>query len=263
MASNDKVAAAKKAAQAQVKARERRALVIWIVLGVVLVGLFAALVAYIVRQNDVGDLGSGDGASVTVASDNGGIPVGQEGVVGQDLDESRVRLDVYFDFLCPYCNLFEQTQGQTLEELRSEGKVDVYYHPLNFLDRLSQGTQYSTRSASAAALVAQEDPDAFLDFMELMFQNQPAENTSGLSDEQIVEIAKQAGVAEDVAERIPDHEYATWVRQATEKASQDGVGFTPQLAINGELQDPQADPDAVNWTVDGALRQAIEDAATT
>lgn len=252
MANNDKVVAAKKAAQAQVKAQERKALVMWIVVGVVLVGAFAALVAYIVRANDVAPL---------EGEDNGGLGVGASGVVGQDLDPSHVRLDIYFDFMCPYCNLFEQTQGDTVDELRSAGTVDVYYHPLNFLDRLSQGSEYSTRSASAAALIANEEPDKFLDFVKIMFENQPAENSSGLSDDQIVDLAKQAGVSDEVANKIPDHEYASWVRSATETASQDGVAFTPQLALNGKLQDPQSDSSAVNWGEDGALKKAIEDLA--
>lgn len=257
MANKDKVAAARKAAQAQVKTRERRALVLWIVAGVVLVGLFAALVAYIVRQSEVGDLTAGGDGVPAVTTDNGAIPVGSEGVAGQDLDPSRARLDIYFDFMCPYCRMFEETQGQMLDELQADGVVDVYYHPVNFLDRLSQGTQYSSRAGSAAALIADEQPEAFIPFLRLMFANQPAENTRGLSDDQIVEIAKQAGVSDEIAERIPDYEYVTWVRQATERANQDGVGFTPQLAINGELQDPQADENAVSWTVEGALRDAL------
>ena len=257
MASKDKVAAAKKAAQAQVKHRERQALIIWVV-GVVLVGLFAALVAYIVRQGEVsGEIGAGGEGVPAISTSDGAIPVGAQGIAGEDLDDTRARLDIYFDFMCPYCRLFEESQGAMIEQLQAEGVVDVYYHPLNFLDRLSRGSEYSTRAGAAAALVADEQPEAFIPFMRLMFANQPAENTSGLSDDQIVEIAKAAGVADEIAERIPDYEYATWMRQATERASRDGVGFTPQLAINGELQDPQADPNAVSWTVDGALRDAL------
>jgi len=257
MASKDKVAAARAAAQAQVKARERRALVMWIVLGVVLAGLFAALVAYIVRQAQVGEIGAGGSSVPTVSTENGAIPVGQGGVAGQDLDSSRVRLDVYFDFMCPYCQMFEQSQSSMLDELQAQGVVDVYYHPLNFLDRFSRGTQYSLRSASAAALVAQEQPDKFVDYVRLLFANQPKENTAGLDDATLVALAKQAGVDDAVAERIPDHEYAGWVRQATERASQDGVSFTPEIAINGELQDVNADSSAVNWSVNGALREAL------
>ncbi len=231
------------------------------VIGVILVGLFAALVAYIVRQSDVSGVSGKGQLDLAVASDNGGIPVGSSGIVNEDLDSVRVRMDVYFDFICPACSAFEQTQGETVSSLRSDGLVDVYYHPLAYLDVYSQGTDYSTRSASAAALIAAESPDSFLAFVEAMFVNQPAENTTGLTDAQIQAIASQVGIAEDVVARIPDHEYSSWVRMATERASKDGLPFTPTVAIDGVMQNPRDNPGDLNWSVDGALEQALRDAA--
>lgn len=251
----DKLAAAKKQAQAQVRAQERRTAVMWIVIGVVLVGLFAALVAYIVRQGDVADVGAGDQTTPTVASENYGFPVGTTGVVGEGLDDSRVRVDIYQDFMCPICGYFEQTQGATLDKLREDGTADVYYHPVSILDRASQGTAYSTRSASAAALIAQEAPDKFLEFSTALFKNQPEENSKGLTDATIQEIARVVGVPDDVVAKIPDHAYADWVRAATEKASVDGMTGTPTVAINGAIRTD------LNWSQEGALEQFVRDAA--
>ncbi len=256
------VALAKKRAQEQVRAQERRTAVMWIVIGVVLVGLFAALVAYIVRQGDVAAVGSGDQATPAVASENYGFPVGNTGVVGEGLDESRVRVDVYLDFMCPICGVFEATQGPVLDQLREDGTADVYYHPISILDRASQNTEFSTRSASAAALIAEEAPANFLDFAKEMFLNQPAESTSGLSDAQMQEIATAVGVPDDVVAKIPDHSYAAWVGSATEQASIDGMRGTPTVAINGVIQDPQANPDHLNWSAQGALLQAVQNAAS-
>ncbi|WP_291379459.1 thioredoxin domain-containing protein [Demequina sp.] len=258
--SSSVVAEAKRQAQAQTRAQSRRRAVGWSVTGIVLVALFVALVAYIVRQGDVSEV-SGEGQlDLAVASDNGGIPIGSTGVVGEELDSTRVRLDVYFDFMCPACRGFEQTHSEIVSELRAQGIVDVYYHPLGYLDGYSLGTEFSTRAASAAALVAAESPDDYLAFMEAMFVNQPAENTQGLTDAQIQAIASQVGIADDVVARIPDHEYTSWVRTATERASKDGLPFTPTLAINGDMQNPRDNPDDLNWTVEGALEQAIRDA---
>lgn len=257
----DKVALAKKQAQAQVRAQERRTAVTWIVIGVVLVGLFAALVAYIVRQGEVTDVGAGEQETLSVATENGAIPVGSNGVVGEDLDDSRVRVDVYLDFMCPICGVFEESQGPVLEQLREDGVADVYYHPVSILDRYSQGTEFSTRSASAAALIAEESPENFLGFIEAMFLNQPEEGTTGLSDAEIQEIARVAGVPDDVVAKIPNYAYTAWVRSATEQASIDGMKGTPTIAINGDMQDPQANPGDVNWGQPGALEQAILDAA--
>jgi protein-disulfide isomerase len=257
----DKVAIAKKQAQSQIRAQERRTAVIWIVIGVILVALFAALVAYIVRQSDVAAVGSGDQSIPAVASENYGLPVGNTGVVGEGLDDSRVRVDIYLDFMCPICGIFEQTQGPTLDALRADGTADVYYHPISILDGYSQNTAFSTRSASASALIAQESPENFLAFVKAMFVNQPAENTTGLSDAKIQEIAAAVGVPDDVVAKIPDHAYSSWVRSATEQASVDGLKGTPTVAINGVMQDPQANPDDLNWSTEGALLKFVQDAA--
>lgn len=265
MASNvpptDKLADAKKKAQAQVKAQERRTLVVWVLIGVVLVGLFGALIAYIVRQGDVDAINSDSKAVPAVASENGGFPVGTGGVVGEELDDTRVRLDVYLDFMCPICSQFEEFRGGEIDALREAGTLDVYYHPIAILDRFSNGTEYSTRSAAAAALVAQEAPDKFMAFSEALFVNQPAEGSNGLSDEEIQDVARAAGVPDAVVDKIPDHPYANWVRSATEQASIDGVGGTPTLSVNGKIQDPQNNADDLNWGDEGGITAFINEAA--
>lgn len=254
------VVEAKRQARANVVAQKRRAAVTWVVVGVIVVGLVSALIAFIVREGAVDDGAAAGASGGAVASDDGGFGVGSSGVVGQDLDASRVRLDVYFDFICPYCALLETSQAQMLEELRADGVVDVYYHPLAYLDNASQGTNYSTRAASAAALVAQESPESFVDFVLGLMENQPAEGTTGLTDEQIQSLAAGAGVPDAVVARIPDQEYASWVRSASEAASKQGVLYTPTLGFNGEIQDPTS-PDSVQWIQDGALRAAIMERA--
>ena len=253
-----KVADAKKKAQSQVRAQERRAMAVWVVIGVVVVALFAALVAYIVRQGDVDAVTSGDQSTPTIASDNGGFAVGTAGVVGEGLDDSHVRLDIYLDFMCPICGTFEEYRGAEIDALREAGALDVYYHPISILDSYSQGTAYSTRAASAAALVAEESPETFLAFATALFASQPEENSTGLTDAEIQAIATSAGVPDDVVAKIPDYAYSSWVRSATEQASVDGVGGTPTLALNGVIQDPQNNADDLNWGTDGAIAAAVQ-----
>ena len=162
--------------------------------------------------------------------------------------------------MCPICGYFEQTQGPTLDQLRQDGTADVCYHPISILDRASQGTAFSTRAASAAALIAQEAPDKFLTFTTAMFVNQPKEGSKGLTDAQIQSIATAAGVPANVVAKIPDHQYASWVRSATEKASVDGVTGTPTLALNGVIQDSKKAGD-INWTVAGSITTVVNKAA--
>ncbi len=258
--SNAKVAEAKRAAQARVDAQHRKAVVGWVVVGIVVLGLFAALIAFIVRQQSVGEVSGAGQLTPAIASEDGGFGVGSSGVVGEDLGAGAVKLDVYFDFICPYCGLFETSQAPLLAELRAEGLVDVYFHPVAYLDDQSSGTNSSTRAASAAALIAQESPESLVAFIQLMMEDQPAEGSTGLTDEQIQSIATAAGVDDDVVARIPQHEYAAWVRAQSEAASKAGVLYTPTLGFDGDIQDPSL-PASVQWAQEGALEQAIRDLA--
>ena len=92
--------------------------------------------------------------------------------------------------------------------------------------------------------------------------NQPAEHTVGLSDAQIQTLALEAGVSEALAAKIPDHEYVSWVRSASEAANKSGVMYTPTIGFNGKIEDP-TDPASVQWTREGALGQAITELSGT
>jgi len=255
---NAAVAQARKQAQAQVRADQRRVAALWVVGAIVVVVVFAILVAFIMRQNAVGSIDNPNQLNPTVTLDNGGIPVGSTGVAGQDLDASRVQVDVYFDFMCPVCNAFEQLNSTDLDALRAAGTADVIYHPIAILDPYSSGTNFSTRAASAAVLIAEESPESFVKFVALMFENQPAEHSRGLNDNQIQALAREAGVPDATVAKIPEYAFTQWVGSATERSSVDGVAGTPTVFINGETQDSRVNPDAIDWRIPGALRGAVE-----
>lgn len=208
---------------------------------------------------------------------SGGIPVGADGVAGSTATPAAdaVVVAVYSDYLCPICGVFEQTNGATLDQLRQSGEIVLEYHPVSILDRASGGTAYSTRSATAAALVAAEAPEAFVDFHNALFTNQPAEtsDTPYLTDTQLADIARTAGVPDAVAATIEsgeylgtqadaagkplDQTYVPWVLAATEQASKDlGQLGTPTIVIDGKVLDTKQ----YNWQEPGQLAQAIQDA---
>lgn len=261
-ANNDKVAEARKKAQAQIRAEQRRTTVLWIVAGVVLVGLFAGLIAFIVRQDSVGSINNPNQLTPGVATAEGGFVVGKNGIVGQDLDPNRVQVEVYVDFMCPVCKSFEMLNGPDLEAMLEEGLIDLTYHPIAILDHTSLGTAYSTRASSAAALIAEESPEHFVAFVTEMYNNQPSEYTRGLNDKQIQDIARSVGVPEETVAKIPDYAYAQWAQVATEQASIRGFNSTPNLVIDGVNHNPRANENAVNWSVPGAIRAAVEAAAS-
>lgn len=200
------------------------------------------------------------------ATDTGGIRVGADGVAGaEEVPEDAVVVTVYADFMCPVCGQFEEINGATLDELREAGEVVVEHHPVSILDRLAAGTRYSTRAATAAALIADRAPEAFNGFSTALYASQPAENTPGLSDAELAEIATAAGVPQDVAATIEDGSYlegddtfAPWVAAATQVASRE---FAPQFGTPTVLVDGENVADlGVDWRVEGELEAAIEQA---
>ena len=92
-------------------------------------------------------------------------------------------------------------------------------HPIAILDHLYQGSLYSTRSNNAGACVADFAPESFYDFMAAMYVNQPAETSTGLTNGEIVDVAKGAGVDDaDVDKCINGASFESWVTAATERA---------------------------------------------
>ena len=247
------------ALQKKQQAREKRSrLIVLSALGLGLIILVVAVVL-IFREGQKTPMEKVDNVPAGVVEDTG-IPVGADGVAGTE-NEGAPTLDVYVDFMCPVCGSFEQINGASIAEMREAGDVTLVVHPVAILDRTSQGTEYSTRAASAAAWVADRAPAQFSAFHDAMFASQPQEQTPGLSDEQIAQVAEQADVPAEVAAGIADgtarETYEEWVTASTEAAGSDpdvvnpetgGMG-TPTVLIDGER--------FAGWQTPGALTAAI------
>ena len=235
----------------QQKKREKRNRTIAISGLVAAVVVLAVVVALILGQTKTtagGAAYTGDAVKIadvakpSTAEDNGAIPVGATGKAGEKPAAGDVVVSVYLDYLCPYCHQFETANDAELATLRAAGGVTVEYHPVSILDRLSSGTEYSTRAANAVAVVADQAPDKFSAFNTALFANQPAENSQGLSDDEIAKLALTAGVPQSVVDKftatVPDKSWRTfapYVAALTTQASTDlGSSFaTPTVLING------------------------------
>lgn len=143
-------------------------------------------------------------------------------------------VDTYIDFMCPYCGQFEEAEGSQIAGLVDSGAITLNVHPVAILDSRSQGTEFSSRAASAMFAVAAADPDNALAFLSAMFANQPEEGTAGLTDEQIIDIATTAGVqmTADLEADITSNRYQKYAQTLS---LPEGATGTPTLAVNGEL----------------------------
>lgn len=166
-----------------------------------------------------------------------------------------VTVSVYADFMCPFCGQFERANGEALQSAVAAGTVKLEVHPMAFLDAQSAGSKYSTRAANAFITVASSDPDAALRFNQLLFANQPAEGSSGLSDDRLAALATQAGASADVVASFKEQRFVPWVNQLTQQAFDSGVTGTPTVKINGQ-------PFTGDLYTPGPLANAIQQAAS-
>ena len=125
--------------------------------------------------------------------------------------------------------------------LVDDGTITLNIHPISILDRSSQGTKYSTRAASAMYCVAVSDAEASVPFMQAMYANQPAEGSTGLTDDQILGIAKGVGVT-DIDSCVNDGRYMDYVTAMTREDSGQGGRRRDRHPHGGaERRDPDAD----------------------
>jgi protein-disulfide isomerase len=204
--------------------RRRRNVVVGVVVAVVL--LLVGGIGYAVQS-------SRDATGETVTPPHG--ITDQYALVRGDAD-APVTVTVYEDFMCPFCGQFESASRETLDSLVESGDVKVEYRVISFLDRYSNGTDYSTRSANAlAAVLDTAGTDAAVAFHDTLFEQQPAEGTDGLSDDQLVQYAVAAGATEaTVRAPIEERAFEGWVVNATDTANKDGIVSTPTVQVDGE-----------------------------
>jgi protein-disulfide isomerase len=254
----DRREAARKEAErlaAKQAATEKRNRLVIVVASVLVVALIGVAGFFIWKESQRTLLTEFEGARPAASTDTGGITFGPDAVAGTT-NEGGVEVEIYIDFMCPVCGSYDQVNREDIRTMLTDGDATVVYHPLNYLDQLSEGTLYSTRSANAFATVATDAPEAALDFLEALFDNQPAENTEGLTDEEIATIAVEAGVPQEVADTFVDAIYTEWVAVASDQARNDGVGGTPTTFLDGSRWGANGE-----WGEPGMLLEAVRDAA--
>jgi protein-disulfide isomerase len=218
---------ARAALQQQQRAERRRSLLV-VAAVVAVLAVIGGITYFAISRQDT------TGQAVT----DSGTPRNTDGyaVVVGDVD-APLTMKFYEDPQCPICQQFEAQVGDKVAAAIDDGKVKVEYHIVSFLDRASKN-QYSSRAANALYVVADTaGPEVFKKFHDLLYQNQPAENSAGPDDDQLIQWAVQAGADESaVSAKIKDDVYGQWITNATDQMSKDGVNGTPGVFIDGQLQ---------------------------
>jgi protein-disulfide isomerase len=195
---------------------------------VVIVVLVIAIVVAVVNAAGRGsDESSGALVVPKGATAGGALVIGQA--------TAPVKLEVYLDYMCPFCGRFEQANSGEIDKLIADGTARLELYPLAFLDDTSQGSRYSTRAANAVVTVADRAPDEVLALNTALFGDQPQEGTEGLTDARIAELAVQAGVPQAVVDVFDDRIFEPWIAKSTDAVFDAGITGTPTVKINGEV----------------------------
>jgi protein-disulfide isomerase len=230
--------AAKRIVAQQRAAEKRRTVTLWTTVAVVAVLVAAGLIGWaaLAGQDDR-----------TVTTPAAAVDEGTAFAIG----DGPVTIDIYEDFMCPICGEFESQARATLQQLVTDRKVTVRYHPIAILDRYSNGTEYSTRAAAASA--AAGAAGKFREYHEALFAQQPAEGSDGLDDAKLVEIGRSVGLTDAAfADAVENRTYTGWAARVTETASGRGVTVTPTVLVAGSRLDNPSP---------AALEQAVAAAA--
>ena len=245
----ERAAQARAAQQAAERRRERTLrLVVVLVVVVVVVGIG---VGVFLTQRSQQQSASAGGLPKGVTGTGGGVPYGPATGVPQ--------LDLWEDFQCPACKVFEQSLGPTVKSLTDAGKVRVVYHPLSFLDR---GQDTSSLRATAVGGCA-ADQDRFRDYHDVVYRNQPAEGV-GYTDAQLVGFGRQAGLSGAALDAFSAcakaGTYTGWATQVQATMAENQITATPTLVLDGKKVDPSAITDGQQYSP-GKLTQLVESAA--
>jgi protein-disulfide isomerase len=229
--------------------RTRRALIPRgiVVFIVVVIAVIALVVANGIRPPSRGPLnmasdgikiGTGFKAVTTTALKPGEAPI-----PSKTNSKDVIAIQIYLDYQCPICGSFEKTNASQISTWVKSGAATLEIHPISILDRVSLGTKYSTRSANAAGCVANFSPNSYFDFSALLFSHQPAENTDGLTDDQIISLVKKAKPQKlsSIENCVRAQTFKSWVNAATTRATTGPivgtdvpkVEATPTVIING------------------------------
>jgi protein-disulfide isomerase len=208
----------------QLARERRRRRTLWTSLIAVAVLLIAGLIGWSVfaSQPSTSDFTAPAGAT----ADGNAIAVGT----------GPVTVDIYEDFICPFCGQFEKSTGATLDQMISENKVKVQFHPVAYLDRASS-TNYSTRSSAASGCAA--DEGKYREYAEALFNRQPAEGSAGLSDDELISIGTGVGLdGGRFGSCVRAGTFKPWTAHVTEAASRANINSTPTVLVNGKGVNP-------------------------
>lgn len=203
-------------------------------------------------------------ADTANASSATGVRVGNQ--------QAPVTVEVYEDFGCPDCATVQQSGlAKSLADKVKATNIKVNYHMVSFLDSEFNGNDYSTRAANAGYCAADQSPEAFAKFHDILYgknasgqNNQPAAGSAGKPDSQLIAWGKEAGITSaDFSTCVTSNQHEELVAGVTDTASERGVNTIPTVFVDGQRLNENGDTSVTVAEVDAAVALALSKAKST
>jgi protein-disulfide isomerase len=242
-ARREKAAALRAAAVAQERRRRNRIIVLAAAIGVVVLAGVIGIAVQSSRKESKPVI-----VPAHATGPDNGIVVGRS--------DAPVTVEFYEDFQCPACEALETSTGSTINKLIDAGKMKAVYHMMSFIG------PDSVRAANAGAAAA--DAGKFKAYHDVLYANQPAENSGGFTNDRLIELGKRAGLTSTAfADAVRSGKYDGFVAKVGDTASKRGVTSTPTVLLNGtQLQGDQLTPDGFTAAITKAAGSAGTAGAT-
>lgn len=192
-----------------------------------IVGVLVVLSAVVAAGTWYGGSSSStaDNSSVEVAAGSGSVIVGDAA--------APVKVVIYEDFLCPFCRQLEDSTRDFLRENAAKGKVQVEYRPINLLTNYG----YSARALNAwAAVLKNASPQAALELHDLLFEEQPYEQSSEqTTDDDLAALVEEAGADTDAVSAAMKKQDKVFFAAASQTMRTAGITGTPTVVVDGQV----------------------------
>jgi protein-disulfide isomerase len=228
---------AQKALKEAEKTTQAREKTIKLVGGVVVAALVVGIIGLAVVVSN-----TNKPPSLNVAPDSSAaVPVGvydstaqyPYGVLGEAYDEGLPTLEIWEDFQCPACGALEQANGEYIQQLAFDKKINLVYRPTSFLD--SSGNNNSSKRAISAWGCA-IDQGKNIEYHNEVYKNQP-QGKAGWSDEELLQYGKNVGIDgssyDEFSQCVADLTYVNWAVNSTQIFYDEEIQSTPTVLLNG------------------------------
>ena len=203
-----------------------------IVIGMVVFVLLILVVFGFIARNSSTEIATPSAIS-KIKADKSGEQVTSQTLLENDNGivfnvDAKPQIDIWEDFQCPFCNIFEKSMGGYIESLIRNKEAKVVYHMVSFIG------PDSVRAANAAYCAA--DEGRFIEFHKSLYAIQGQENSGVYINENLVEVGKRLGITSDSFQScVNENKYGDTVKKVYDSMQKNNVTGTPTLFINGKL----------------------------